>query len=398
MKSEQTPKKHDAGKEGSPAPLDAAEQASQRETNRQQEQRVANKIVVWIVSILAVLAVAIGILGYRYVHTSLQPYNTADTKTVAVKIPIGSSNKEIAVQLEKHKVIRSATVFNYYVKTHNYADFTAGWHSFKPSMTLDQVVAQLQKEGLAAEPKDRIGRILVKEGVTVEDIADSLASQTKKNKKWDKASFLKLMKDDTFLNTLYKKYPELLSSAQTAKNVRYHLEGYLAPATYDIYKDTSLKDFVTMMVHKSQEELSPLYKSIAAKNLTVQQTLTLASLVEREGVKTEDRQKIAGVFFNRLAVNMPLQSDISVMYALNVHKTHLTNKDTSVDSPYNLYINKGYGPGPFNNPSLNAVQAVLAPKDRDQNYLYFQADLKTGKIYYSQTYEQHTSTTQDLGQ
>lgn len=398
MKSEQTPKKHDAGKEGSPAPLDAAEQASQRETNRQQEQRVANKIVVWIVSILAVLAVAIGILGYRYVHTSLQPYNTADTKTVAVKIPIGSSNKEIAVQLEKHKVIRSATVFNYYVKTHNYADFTAGWHSFKPSMTLDQVVAQLQKEGLAAEPKDRIDRILVKEGVTVEDIADSLASQTKKNKKWDKASFLKLMKDDTFLNTLYKKYPKLLSSAQTAKNVRYHLEGYLAPATYDIYKDTSLKDFVTMMVHKSQEELSPLCKSIAAKNLTVQQTLTLASLVEREGVKTEDRQKIAGVFFNRLAVNMPLQSDISVMYALNVHKTHLTNKDTSVDSPYNLYINKGYGPGPFNNPSLNAVQAVLAPKDRDQNYLYFQADLKTGKIYYSQTYEQHTSTTQDLGQ
>ncbi|WP_040535224.1 endolytic transglycosylase MltG [Schleiferilactobacillus shenzhenensis] len=359
---------------------------------------MASKIVVWIVSILAVLAVVIGILGYRYVHESLQPYNTADERTVAVKIPIGSSNKEIAAQLEKHKIIRSATVFNYYVKTHNYADFTAGWHSFKPSMSLDQVVAQLQKEGLAAEPKDRIGRILVKEGVTVEDIANSLPSQTKKNKKWDKASFLKLMKDDDFVKAVGKKYPELLKSALAAKNTRYPLEGYLAPATYDIYKDTSLKDFVVMMVHKSQQELAPLYKQIAAKNLTVQQTLTLASLVEREGVKTEDRQKIAGVFFNRLDADMPLQSDISVMYALNEHKTHLTNKDTSVDSPYNLYINKGYGPGPFNNPSLNAVHAVLSPKDRDQGYLYFQADLKTGKIYYSQTYEQHTSTTQDLGQ
>jgi UPF0755 protein len=396
LKSEQTPnnKKDD----GQQAPLDPADQAKQRAENRQEEQKVANRIVVWIVSILAVLLVVIGVLGYRYVHNSLQPYSATDTRTVAIKIPIGSSNKEIAAELEKNKIVRSATVFNYYVKTHNYTDFTAGWHTFKPSMTLDQVVSQLQKEGLASEPKDRIGRVLVKEGVTVDQVAAAVADQTKKNKKWTQAQFIKLMKDDSFMSSLAKKYPKLLGSAMSAKDVRYRLEGYLAPATYDIYKDTSLKDLVIMMVHKSQQELSPLFATIADKNLTVQHTLTLASLVEREGVKTEDREKIAGVFFNRLDIGMALQSDISVMYALNTHKTHLTNKDTAVDSPYNLYVNKGFGPGPFNNPSINAIQAVLQPADRDQNYLYFQADLKTGKIYYSQTYEQHQSTTSDLGQ
>lgn len=85
---------------------------------------------------------------------------------------------------------------------------------------------------------------------------------------------------------------------------------------------------------------------------------------------------------------MPIQSDISVMYALNTHKTHLYNKDTKVDSPYNLYVHSGYGPGPFNSPSLQSITAVLNPADRDQGYLYFVANLKTGKVYYSKTFEQ----------
>ena len=106
-----------------------------------------------------------------------------------------------------------------------------------------------------------------------------------------------------------------------------------------------------------------------------------------------DRGKIAGVFFNRLAAGMPLQSDISVMYALDTHKTHLTNKDTSVDSPYNLYRNTGYGPGPFNSPSEAAIKAVLNPIDRSDDYLYFVANLKTGEILYAHTLAQHNINT-----
>ena len=164
------------------------------------------------------------------------------------------------------------------------------------------------------------------------------------------------------------------------KNVRYHLEGYLFPATYEVYKDSTLKELITEMVKTTDQNLQPYYATMKNKKLSVQQTLTLASLVEREGVTASDRQKIAGVFFNRLDIDM----------------THLYNKDTKVDSPYNLYVHSGYGPGPFNSPSLQSITAVLNPADRDQGYLYFVANLKTGKVYYSKTFEQHTDTTSSI--
>ncbi len=84
---------------------------------------------------------------------------------------------------------------------------------------------------------------------------------------------------------------------------------------------------------------------------------------------------------------MPLQSDISILYALGEHKEFVYNKDLEVDSPYNLYKNTGYGPGPFDNPSQEAILAVLEPTDND--YVYFVADISTGKVYYAKTYEEH---------
>ena len=84
---------------------------------------------------------------------------------------------------------------------------------------------------------------------------------------------------------------------------------------------------------------------------------------------------------------MPLQTDIAVLYALNEHKEYISNKDVAVESPYNLYMYPGFGPGPVNSPSAEAIKATLEPTDSD--YMYFLADMETGKIYYSETYEQH---------
>ena len=157
-----------------------------------------------------------------------------------------------------------------------------------------------------------------------------------------------------------------------------------------------MKELVNQMIDKTDQVLQPYYSSIKKKHLTVQEVLTLASLVEREGVKSKDRRMIAGVFFNRIKANMPLQSDISVMYALNKHKHSLTLKDIKVESPYNLYVHKGYGPGPFNNPSLDSISAVLNPIK--SNYLYFVANLKTGKVYYNENYDEHLKRNSSLGQ
>ncbi|KRM88516.1 aminodeoxychorismate lyase [Liquorilactobacillus vini DSM 20605] len=181
----------------------------------------------------------------------------------------------------------------------------------------------------------------------------------------------------------------MLSSAVNAKHVRYKLEGYLYPATYMLGKNENLRDLIEKMVAKTNQVLSPYYSEISKKNWTVQKTLTLASLVEREGVTNDDRYRIAGVFENRLNKKMMIQSDISVLYALGKHKKNVTYKDLKVNSPYNLYRHYGVGPGPFNNPSLDSVKAVLYPKDLAQDYLYFIADLKTGKVYFSKTYAEH---------
>ncbi|MCV3762798.1 endolytic transglycosylase MltG [Companilactobacillus farciminis] len=362
---------------------------------RAEERSVANHIAYWIVGVIAVLAVVVAIIGFNYVNSSLQPYNANSKEDIVVKIPIGSSSKEIAKTLEKDNVIKSATVFNFYVKAQNYTNFQAGYYTFKQSMDMNHVVKQLQKGGSAEPTGTASNTVLVREGVTIDQIGDQIQKSTKFKKK----DFLKLMKDESYLKQLQKKYPQLLDSSMAKKNVRYHLEGYLFPATYGIYKGETLKELVNQMVEKENEVMKSYFATIKEKGLTVQQTLTLASLVEREGVSEKDRKKIAGVFFNRIAIDMPIQSDISVMYALNTHKTHLTNKDVKVDSPYNLYKeNSGYGPGPFNTPSVQAIEATLNPSDRDEDYLYFVADLKTGKVYYSHTLAEHEKKSAALNQ
>lgn len=375
-------------KDNSKSELEAA--AQKRKHQRQNEKKAANKVVTWIIGVLIILIIVLGFASYHYVSSSLKPLNKDSKAQVTVKIPIGSTNKEVATKLENKNVIKSATVFNYYVKTHNFSDFQAGTYSFSPSQTLSQITSELQQGPV----KRVVDKVTIKEGVTIEEIGTAIQKETK----FKKADFLKLMKDETYLKQLQKKYPKLLDSTMASKKVRYHLEGYLFPARYDVYQGDSLKTLVNSMVLKMNQVMAPYYSQISDKDLTVQETLTLASLVEREGVTKSDRRKIAGVFFNRLDIDMPIQSDISVMYALNTHKESLTNKDTAVKSPYNLYKNTGYGPGPFNSPSLESIQAVLDPSDRSQNYLYFVANLKTGKVYYSHNYDQHLQTNASLGQ
>lgn len=365
---------------------------SQKELRRSQqaEHRIAdNKTVkhisTWIIGILAMVIIITGIMVFKYVETSLKPVNPESSKLIRVRIPKGSTSKDIAHILEKNRIIKSATVFNMYVKTNNISDFKAGSYDFKQSDTIKRISNKLQEGGRPLDAKDEIGKVVIPEGQNIAGIKKIVAKKTPISAQ----QLEKLLKDESFFNSLVKKYPALLTSAQEAKGVRYRLEGYLYPATYTVYEKMTAKDLVLAMVDKTNQVLTPYYVAIKNKGYTMQEFLTLASLVEKEGVTTKDRRMIAGVFMNRMDHKMPLQSDISVMYALNTHKTHLNNQDTSVDSPYNLYKNPGYGPGPFDSPSVNSIKAVLDPLARDENYLYFIADIKTKKVYYSHNYDEH---------
>lgn len=361
---------------------DLSEESNLKRAERRKEDRVVRKIVYILTVGILIVAGILAISGYNYVSAGLKPLDKNDKKLVQVEVPSGSSNRQIGDILEEGEVIRDGMVFNFYTKFKNLTNFQAGYYQFSPNMTLDQISKELQQGG-SAEPLDDASKLTVPEGYDVDKIASLVAKKTD----FKKEDFIKVMKDDKFFDQLKAQYPDLLTDASNAKDVRYRLEGYLFPATYNVHKNRSLEDLVTQMVDTTNQILTPYYSQIKEKGLNVQEVMTLASLVEKEGVTQSDRKKIAQVFFNRIEAQMPLQSDISILYALGEHKEVVTIKDTEVDSPYNLYTNTGFGPGPFDNPSQEAILAVLDPTEND--YIYYVADISTGKVYYAKTYEEH---------
>lgn len=356
-------------------------QSTDKVTERQKEKKLVKRIVLSITVAFIILVVLFGLIGYQYVTTSLEPLDKNDQTEKVIEIPTGSSSKDIAQILQNNNIIKSAIVFSYYVRMNNETGFQAGNYEFSPSMSLDTIISQLQEGGTAAEYKGN--KVLVKEGITIDQIADAIAATTD----YSKEDFLTVIKDEAFLTKMKTNYPELLTSALEAEDTRYRLEGYLFPATYDFPEEMSLEELVENMISKMDEVMQEYYPKIKESNRNVHDVLTIASLVEREGFTLEDRKLIAGVFNNRLEINMPLQTDIAVLYALDEHKEYVSNNDVAVESPYNLYVHPGFGPGPVDSPSADAIKATMEPTESE--YLYFLADMSTGKIYYAETYQQH---------
>lgn len=350
---------------------------------RKRENKMVSRIVGFLAIALVIILAISAFSFYRYFNEGLEPLNSKDSKLTQVEVPIGTSTKGIGTILEKNNIIKSGFIFAYYVKKNNLTEFQGGYYQMSPNMTLSQIATMLQEGGTAEPEALADAKLTVVEGYTIENIGDML----EKNTDFSKKDFISLMENEEFFNQMVEKYPELLTSAQQAEGVRYRLEGYLFPATFNYYKDSKLEDIVEQMISKTNDVMSTRYEDISAKDMTVQEVMTLASLVEKEGVSTDDRRKIAQVFFNRIDDDMPLQSDISILYALNETKEIVTEKDTQVESPYNLYVNHGYGPGPMCSPGEDAIDAVINP---DPNtYLYFLADVKTGEVYFANTYEEH---------
>ncbi len=372
--------KHDTDrpKEESPSRKDA----ENRWQSRRKENSLIKKIVFSIIFIGVLLVLVVGIVGYNYITDALQPLDPEKTELVEVEIPLGTSTKGIAEILEEQQILKNATVFNYYMKTQNTPEFQAGFYQISPSMELDTIIEVLQ-EGGASSPISEDYKILVKEGAMIEEIAAEFADKTDYSEK----DFIDVLGDKEFIAELAEEFPRVITEAVLNEDVRYPLEGYLFPATYDYLSHYTPEDVVYIMVQKTNEVLHQYRGLVDSNELGIHGVLTIASLVEKEGINYEDRQKIAGVFYNRLEEDMPLQSDISVLYVLNEHLEYVTIADTEHDSPYNLYQNRGLGPGPFNNPGEDAIKATLQPEETD--YFYFLADLESGEVYFSRTFEEH---------
>ncbi|WP_286136900.1 endolytic transglycosylase MltG [Philodulcilactobacillus myokoensis] len=335
------------------------------------------KIIISIIVILIVLIFCVLFMGHSYLKASLKPLNSNNHSKIQIDVPMGASDRKIGSILQNQNIVRSGMVFNYYVKAHNISDFRAGYYELSPSMSLQQIANILRRGGSSLPLKTSYGKIVVSEGSSI----NQLANNVQNNSRFSSTNFIDLMKNRNFANQLKKKYPELLTSSMKSKRTRYPLEGYLYPAVYSADNGISMEQMVESMVSKENGALKPYYSRMKKEHLSVQQTLTLASLIEKQNLNSErNRELVAGILLNRIDNKMHLNSDTSVLYALNKFKRKLNQKDLKNNSPYNLYKYIGYGPGPFNNPGLNSIKAVLYPKKRDQGYLYFIVNPKNGKL------------------
>lgn len=375
--------------------LDEEEQVASRQRNH----RVARKISLGLLGFLTILLLATGFFAYRYVDSAIKPLDASDNTYIQVEIPSGSGNKLIGQILEESGVIKSGRIFNFYTKFKNYTNFQSGYYNFQKSMSLDDISKKLQEGGSAEPERPVAGKILIPEGYTLEQIAKAVELNANTADKTDKTpysadKFMALVQDQAFIAKMVDKYPSLLGSLPDANSVRYQLEGYLFPATYNYYEETSLEDLVDKMLETMDLTLAPYYTQMAASGLDVNQVLTLASLVEKEGATDDDRKLIAGVFYNRWNQGMPLQSNISILYAMGKLGEATTLRedagiDTAIDSPFNIYVNPGLMPGPVDSPSLSAIKATVDPTDSD--YLYFVADVTTGAVYYAEDFDTHNA-------
>jgi len=319
-----------------------------------------------ILACLLVAMVALGVAAYQTIRWAEGPAIPAEQHppSKVVVIPDGSTFQHVATQLEREGLIRSSIFFVYFGKFQS-ADrkVHAGEYELNPGMTPGEILTMLLNGHVL------LHSLTIPEGLTFVQIAE-LASQDGFT---DRAEFLRLAKDRTFVESLGIK-------AET-------LEGYLYPDTYKFPRGIKTREVLVAMVEQLRQVVGPdLLARMQELHMTLHEVLTLASVIEKETGSGSERPEISSVFHNRLKKHIPLQSDPTVIYGLPSFDGNLHKKDLSSPSPYNTYLVQGLPPGPIANPGIQAIRATLYPSN--SQFLYF-VSRNDGTHHFSATLIEH---------
>ena len=324
-------------------------------------------------------------------HKYAAPVDSKDDSVVVFIVESGDSLSTISRNLYEQNLVRNRGVFKYYVDfTDRTKNLKAGVYHLNRTMTMDEIIDIIS---LGSE-LDNTMNITITEGSTIESMADQIAAQMEAEHltSFDKDEFLTLCND---IEQFSGEYPFLatLAESDTISSRRYKLEGYLFPDTYVIYLSSDAEMIIRRLLDRTDEILAKpeIAAGIENSGMTIDQVLTLASVVEKEGT-TDTFSKVSAVFLNRLASGMKLQSDVTVQYALGINTLALNNGEINTDSPYNTYKYDGLPIGPICNPGQNAITAVVNPdaETRNGGYLFFTlTDPNTGELVFSRTSEEH---------
>ncbi|NGP43462.1 endolytic transglycosylase MltG [Bacillaceae bacterium SIJ1] len=346
---------------------------------RIKEAGTVRKIVSVLFAIFIIGVVCLVIGGYVYIKSSLTAVAPESDEIIDVSIPIGSTAGSIGHILEDNGLIKDATVFKYYVRYKNEQGFQAGDYQLSPSMNVEGIISQLKTGTVIQEPEFKM---TVPEGYTVIQIAEIMSKHVDHSPE----DIIQVMDDPETVKYLQEKYPQVLPDDIFAEDVKHPLEGYLYPATYSFYESTpTVEAMLEKMVSQTHKVVSRFQPH---DEYSLHEWLTFASLVEKEATAKVDRHKIAGVFQNRLDTGMPLQTDPTVLYALERHQVRIYLDDLAVESPYNTYQNQGLPPGPISNAGMSSLEAAMNPEETDSFYFYARPN---GEVLFSETLNEHNT-------
>ncbi|HYA89443.1 MAG TPA: endolytic transglycosylase MltG [archaeon] len=297
-----------------------------------------------------------------------RPYRGKRPEKVFVDIPHGTSRWGVADILAQNDVIRSRFAFDMFALWHLRRPLQAGEYLFDQPLNSREVFWKI------SNGKIFFHTVTIPEGWTMYDIATELAHQGICTQE----EFLSATRDPSLIRDL----------APDARS----LEGFLFPSTYQFTRHTTCEQVARRMTQDFRsvwESIVPAGARNYPEGLTVEQVVTMASLVERETPKPEERPLVASVFYNRLRRRIRLQCDPTVQYALELDgraARNLQSRDLQVNSPYNTYAHRGLPPGPIANPGKASLLAALSPAPSD--FLYFVANERGGH-FFSKTLEEH---------
>ncbi|MPM50655.1 Endolytic murein transglycosylase [bioreactor metagenome] len=356
--------------------------------------------VVLGISLLIVFFIARFTVNY-VLSNYINPVDMNDATPIEVTIPSSSSASSIARILygacgyDKEGLISSTAAFKVYVDFVGKANsLKAGTYIFSKNMSVKQIVEELC-EGNA--PKATV-TFTVPEGYTIVGIGKVLIE---KGLISNEADLLEAARTGSaFTNFAFINDVAAMSNVGSRA---YVLEGYLFPDTYEVYADASVETILIKMLNRFNEVFTDEYLTRAQQlNMTMDQVLTLASLIEREAQAPGDFAKVSAVFHNRLSQNMPLQSCASLSYVLGVTKYVFNEDERATDSLYNTYKYNGLPVGPVCNPGKAAIEAALYPNEEylAGGYLYFcnQNPAETSELVFAKTYEEHQANVEKYQQ
>lgn len=344
------------------------------------------KKILLIFPLIVVLIFA-GICVFCYINTT--PVSK-ESSEVTFEIKEGSTIKDVTTKLKDEDLIRNELFFLVYVKVNKVENIKAGNYLLNKNMDLKEIT-KIMQEG--SNIKNEEITITFTEGKTMRIIAQIIDKKTTNS--YD--DVFNLLKDKEYIKSLIDEY-WFLDETILNENIYYPLEGYLAPDTYNFEVNASVKDIFKKLLDQTGKILENYKDSITNSKYSIHQVITLASMIESEGITLEDRKNIAGVFVNRLNKGMSLGSDVTTYYAFKIElgERDLYKSELNSTNPYNTRSSANAGKlpvGPICNPSKGAIEAAL--NYTPNNYLYFVAD-KNMKVYFNETDAGHNKTINEL--